>query len=117
MEPAIRLVKQALPRIITGNALDLLPNLIDEVPDKAPLCIYHSFTLTLATREPREKLHSLLTEASKKKDLFLVWMEWATDSETPLLGLAKFSKGIKTEKILARCHSHGEWLEWMTETG
>lgn len=113
LEPAIRLVKQAPQEIITGNALDILPNLIDKVPDKAPLCIYHSFTLTLASGKPREKLHSLLTNASTKRDLFLVWIEWATDSETPLLGLAKFRKGIKTETILARCHSHGEWLEWL----
>ncbi len=116
LEPAIRLVKQAPPRIITGNALDLLPNLIGKVPDKAPLCIYHSFTLTLASGEPREKLHSLLTRASEKRDLFLVWIEWAADSETPLLGLAKFSQGFKTEKTLARCHSHGEWLEWMNDS-
>ena len=115
LEPAIRLVKQASPRIITGNALDLLPNLIDKVPEKTPLCIYHSFTLTLASGEPREKLHSLLTKASKKRDLFLVWIEWATESETPLLGLAKFNYGVRTESILARCHSHGEWLEWMND--
>jgi hypothetical protein len=114
LEPAIRLVKQAPQRIITGNALDLIPNLIDKVPEKTPLCIYHSFTLTLGSGEPREKLHSLLTRGSKRRDLFLVWIEWATDSETPLLSLAKFSNGTKTEKILARCHSHGEWLEWMS---
>jgi hypothetical protein len=116
LEPAIRLAKQAPPRIMAGNALDLLPNLIDKVPEKAPLCIYHSFTLTLASREPREKLHSLLTEASRKRDLFLVWIEWPTDSETPLLGLAKFSNDAKTETILARCHSHGEWLEWLADS-
>jgi len=116
LEPAIRLVMQVPPRIITGNALDLLPSLIDKVPEKAPLCIYHSFTLTLASREPREKLHSLLAKASKGRVLFLVWIEWPADSETPLLGLAKFSDGVKTEKILARCHSHGEWLEWMNDS-
>jgi hypothetical protein len=115
LEPAIRLVKQAPPRIIAGNALDLLPSLIEKVPEKTPLCIYHSFTLTLAIKEPREKLHSLLTKASEKRDLFLVWIEWPTESETPLLGLAKFSNGVKTEIILARCHSHGEWLEWMND--
>ncbi len=112
LEPAIRLVKQTPPGIITGNALDLLPSLVDRVPEKALLCIYHSFTLTLASKEPREKLHSLLAKASEKRDLFLVWMEWPTESETPILGLVKFSNGVKTEKTLARCHSHGEWLEW-----
>ena len=116
LEPAIRLLKQTPPRIITGNALDLLPSLIEKVPKKAALCVYHSFTLTLASREPREKLHSVLTMASDNRDLFLVWIEWPTDSETPILGLAKFKNGIKKEKTLARCHSHGEWLEWMSNS-
>ncbi len=117
LEPAIRLVKQALPRIITGNALDLLPSLLDKVPAEAPLCIYHSFTLTFAGVEPREKLHALLTKASEKRELFLVWIEWAADSETPRLGIVRFFDGAKTEKTLARCHSHGEWLEWLADSG
>jgi hypothetical protein len=113
LEHAIRLAQQAPPSISTGNALDLLPSIIEKVPEKSSLCIYHSFTLTLARKETREKLHSLLANASKKRDLFSVSMEWDTDSEIPLLGLAKFSRGVKTEKILARCQSHGEWLEWL----
>ncbi|HZY46976.1 MAG TPA: DUF2332 domain-containing protein, partial [Candidatus Bathyarchaeia archaeon] len=112
LEHAIQYVKQITPRIVSGNALDLLPRLIQEVPQKEPLCVYHSFTLTLATREPRERLHRLLESASKTRALSLVWMEWPMDAEIPLLGLARFSDGTKKERILARCHSHGEWLEW-----
>ncbi|HEV2120728.1 MAG TPA: DUF2332 domain-containing protein [Candidatus Bathyarchaeia archaeon] len=113
LEPAIQVAKQAPPRIINGNAFDLLPDLIGKIPDKVPLCIYHSFTLSLASKEPREKLHSLLTKTSQKRDMSLVWIEWPSESETPLLGLARFIDGVRTEKILARCHAHGEWLEWM----
>lgn len=113
LELAVQLVKKAPLSIFTGNALDLLPNLIDKVLEKAPLCIYHSFTLTFAQRDAREKLHSLLAKASENRDIFSVSMEWDAESEIPLLGLAKFSKAIKTEKILARCQSHGEWLEWL----
>lgn len=114
LEHAIGLTQQAPPSIITGNALDLLPSIIEKVPEKASsLCIYHSFTLTLARKETREKLHSLLTNASKKRDIFSVSIEWDADSEIPLLGLAKFSRGVKTETVLGRCQSHGEWLEWL----
>jgi hypothetical protein len=116
LEHAIRLAQQAPPSIVTGNALDLLPGIIEKVSEKASLCIYHSFTLTLARKETRERLHSLLSEASKKRDLFSVSMEWEADSQIPLLSLAKFSKGNKTERILARCHSHGEWIEWTTHS-
>jgi hypothetical protein len=113
LEQAVQLVKHAPPRIMTGNALDLLPGLIKEVPAREPLCIYHSFTLTFGDKGQQAKLHQLLSNASKNRELFLVWIEWPVDSKTPLLGLVKFDHGTKHPKMLARCHSHGEWLEWL----
>ncbi len=113
LERAVQIARRDPPSIIAGDALDLLPSLIDRVPKDTPLCLYHSFTITFAGGEPREKLLSLLTQASWKRDLFLVWMEWSRDWETPHLGLVLFKKGVKTERILAHCHPHGEWLEWL----
>lgn len=112
LEQAVEFVRQNPQAIMTGNALELLPDQIARVPPGEPLCIYHSFTLTLANKEPRDRLHRLLAEASKKREISLAWIEWPTDSETPLLGLAKFRDGSENERILAKCHSHGEWLEW-----
>jgi len=112
LEHAVQLAKQNPPDIMTGNALELLPGLIKKVPEREPLCIYHSFTLTFANKEQQERLHRLLTNAAKVRALFLVWLEWPTESDTPILGLEKFIDGVKEEKILARCHSHGEWLQW-----
>ncbi len=116
LERAIQLAKQDPPRIIAGDALDLLPSLTDLIPKDSPLCLYHSFTITFAGGEPRERLLSLLTQASRKRDLFLVWTEWSREWEFPLLGLVSYKKGVKTDKILARCHPHGEWLEWLIDS-
>ncbi len=113
LERAIKIAKQDPPTILAGDALDLLPSLIDCVPKDTPLCLYHTFTITFTGGEPREKLLSLLSQGSWKRDLFLVWMEWSREWETPLLGLVSFKKGTKAERILARCHPHGEWLEWL----
>jgi hypothetical protein len=113
LEQAIQLARSNPPRIVSGNALELLPTLIDGVPANDPLCIYHSFTLSLAGGKPKETLERLLAEASEKRDLSHISLEWVANSEAPILRLAFLSGGEKSEKVLARCNAHGEWLEWL----
>ncbi len=113
LELAIQVTRQAPPQIIRGDALDLLPSLIERVRNDSQLCIFHSFTLSLASGKPREKLELLLAKASERRNLFHIWLEWPRNCETPLLGLASINTGEDYEKILARCHAHGEWLEWL----
>jgi len=111
------MARHAPPQIVRGDALELLPSLIDRVRDDAQLCIFHSFTLSLASGRPRERLELILAKASEKRHLFHISLEWPKKSETPLLSLASLSKGESTEKVLARCNAHGEWLEWLSDPG
>ena len=113
LELAVQLAKAAPPKIVASDALDILPNLIDKIPDDARLCIYHSFALSLAGGRPRERLELLLSKASAKRNLFHISLEWPKNSEFPLLSLASLNSGEKTEKTLARCQAHGEWIEWL----
>ncbi len=117
LELAIRVARHAPPQIVRGDALELLPSLIKLVRDDSQLCIFHSFTLSLANGKPRERLELILAKASEKRHLFHISLEWPKKSETPLLSLASLSNGENTEKVLARCNAHGEWLEWLSEPG
>jgi len=117
LELAIRVARHAPPQIVRGDALELLPSLIKRVRDDSQLCIFHSFTLSLANGKPRERLELILAKASEKRHLFHISLEWPKKSETPLLSLASLSNGESTEKVLARCNAHGEWLEWLSEPG
>src|SRR5216684_1761790 len=110
LELAIQVARHAPPQIVRGDALELLPSLIKRVRNDSQLCIFHSFTLSLASGKPREKLELLLAKASERRNLFHIWLEWPRNCETPLLGLASINTGEDYEKILARCHAHGEWL-------
>jgi hypothetical protein len=113
---AIEVARQDPPRIIRGDALELLPSLVDRVRSGFHLCVFHSFTLSLASGKPRERLESLLAKVSEKRYLFQISLEWAKSSETPLLTLASFNKGAKTEKVLAKSQPHGEWIEWLLDS-
>ncbi len=113
---AIEVARQDPPRIIRGDALEILPRLVDRARSNFHLCVFHSFTLSLASGKPRERLESLLSKVSEKRNLFQISLEWAKSSETPLLTLATFNKGAKTESMLARSQPHGEWIEWLLES-
>src|SRR6266704_1529899 len=117
LELAIQVARHAPPQIVPGDALELLPSLIDRVRDDAQLCIFHSFTLSLASGKPRERLEMILAKASQERDLFHISFEWPKNSETPLLSLASLKNGENREKVLARCNAHGEWLEWLGDSG
>jgi len=117
LELAIRVARHAPPQIVRGDALELLPSLIKRVRDDSQLCIFQSFTLSLANGKARERLELILAKASEKRHLFHISLEWPKKSETPLLSLASLSNGESTEKVLARCNAHGEWLEWLSDPG
>jgi hypothetical protein len=117
LELAIEVAKRAPPQIVPGDALELLPSLIERVQGETQLCIFHSFTLSLASGEPRERLELTLAKASEKRILFHISFEWPKNSETPILSLASLDNGESTEKVLARCNAHGEWLEWLSDPG
>ncbi len=113
LELAIQLAKHQSPRIVRGNALELLPEMIDKIGESAQTCIYHSFTLSLATGDNRAKLESIIEGASKNRKLFLVSLEWAKDTDSPRLELTRFDLGAKSRRVLAKSQAHGEWLEWL----
>jgi hypothetical protein len=113
LEQAIELARKDPPTIVRGDALEILPSLIEEIESDLQLCVYHSFTLSLAKREARERLESILVQASAKRGVFWIGFEWGRDSETPLLELERFERRVKTERKLAKAQPHGEWLEWL----
>lgn len=115
LEKAVEIARKKPPLVMRGDALEILPKLFAEIDHDLSLCVYHSFTLSLATQGHREKLGSILANASKNRDLALISFEWAKDVETPLLELTMFDRTKKTERKLARAQAHGEWLEWLSQ--
>ena len=116
LELAIQMAGHDPPQIVRGDALEIMPSLIERVQGDSQLCIFHSFTLSLAKEEPRERLERMLAKSSERRDLFHISLEWPRNSETPLLSLASLNSGEVKESILARCNAHGEWVEWLGNT-
>ncbi len=101
-------------RILAGDALDLLPGLLETAPGDATLCVYHSFTVNQFSREARERLAALLSEHSARRPIFRVAVESRPEGDAEIT-LFSYRNGSATTEPLAICNPHGRWLEWRLE--
>jgi hypothetical protein len=100
------------PKLLAGDALDLLPEVLTTIPRDQALCVFHTHTVNQFPPEARARLSALLAEHARRRDLYRVSIEWLGETH-PRLELISFKDSMKTEHLLAYCGSHGEWLEWL----
>ncbi len=104
-------VNEAWPHDIrAGNALELLPGAIAEIPKRETLCVYHTLTVYQFPDVAKNALDDLLTLASVRRPLWRLSLE-RTDGQYPLT-LTRYADGAKTARVLALCGPQGSWLEW-----
>jgi hypothetical protein len=104
---AIGLAQENPPRLIAGDALEILPKALAKVPDDAILCVIQMFT-----RVPREPLDLALGAESLKRDLWLLQTR-PHGGDTSELWLGVWRKGMKANLRKAYFENHGEWIEWL----
>jgi len=109
---AIQVARQDPPRLIAGDALDLLPEVLATIPQDMAVCLFHTHAVNQFPREARERLSALIEEHGAKRDLFRISAEWIGTPQTQL-ELVAFEQGVKTERLLAYVDGHARWLEWL----
>ncbi len=109
---ALTMARANPPRIVGGDAEDVLPEVLAEVPDDAVLCVYDSFTLNQMPRAKREGILARLAEHAVKRDLYRVAQEGWSLTEPPHVELSTYHKDTLSIERFAYCESHGRWIEW-----
>jgi hypothetical protein len=109
---ALQVAQQNPPQLLAGNALDLLPAVLATIPADQTLYVFHTHTINQFPPEARARLSALLAEHARGRDLYRISIEWLGE-EYPRLELVSYKGGARTERLLAHCGSHGEWLEWL----
>ena len=111
LDRAIALFEQAKPEIRAGDALALLPQALATIPAGYAICVYHTIAIYQFSREMKEALESILTIAGLRRPIWQLSFEY--DGTQYMLSLIRHSDGVRHETILADCHPHGTWLEWL----
>lgn len=113
LKGAIEIARRDPPTLFAGDALDLLPEVLDSAPGDSALCVFHTHTVNQFSAEAKERLSSIIDEHGSKRDLFVISIEGQSNIEGALVELVAYEKGRRTRTALARSDPHGRWLEWL----
>jgi len=114
---AFEITQAMRPQIIKGDAVKLIGEVIEALPQDGAVCVYHSQTTYQISQDGRAALSDGLAQAGRKRPVWRVGFEWldgarAVESGDHALGLARYDGGGRTYQHLAFCDPHGRWLEW-----
>ncbi len=93
-----------------GDAVELLPDVLAEIPKDGTLCLYHTMAIYQFTSAMKQAVEDMLIIASLRRPLYRLSLEW-TDGAYPLT-LARYSGGAVISRVLALGGPQGSWLEW-----
>ncbi|MBM3933552.1 MAG: DUF2332 domain-containing protein [SAR202 cluster bacterium] len=110
LEHAIELAQSEPPDVRRGDALEVLPAVLSEMPVAATIVVYHSHTLNQWGEDARKRLFTMLVEASTLRPVYRVAMEWT--GQWPEMKLLTYRDGVETVTKLANYQPHGKWIEW-----
>ena len=113
LEAAMQAASDAPPKVRKGDAVDLLPGLIDSVPEIQLPCLFHSHVLNQFPAEATEAFWALVEKRGAKRNLAVVSMEGIRQGEYSVVEVTHYRDGVKTNRRLANGDSHGYWLEWL----
>lgn len=110
LEQALALARQHPPRLIKGDVLEALPQVLEEIPNNVPVCVLHSFVLNQIPAEARKAYYTLLQAFAAERQLFDLAIE--PQAWPPPLVLTAYELGAVHPETLAICDHHGRWMEW-----
>lgn len=103
------------PDLVAGDVLDVLPDLLANVPDDVTLCVFSTHTLYQLGEDDIAELRDLLTEFSRKRPLHWLSGDPFSELDSPTYRHVALSDGIAKETRLAEYESYGEWIRWLVD--
>jgi hypothetical protein len=116
LDAAIALARQYPPRVLSGDASRLLPELLPTIPPEWPVCLFHCFALNQGPMPVKEHIIQALVDASLKRTIYRVSLEAdpLKEGQLPRLELFTYRRGdLFQYEWLANCAFHGERMEWI----
>ena len=113
---AVATARAAPPRIIGGDALDVVPDVLAEAPPGATPCVYHSHTTCQMSESWRRQFAACIARLARDRDLVHISLEWLKDDPGPQLHFTAYRDGHPARIHMASCHHHGRWMTWLCST-
>ncbi len=123
---AIDQAKLHRPKVYKGDAINLLPDILYNIPLTDTLIVYNTHTLNQFAETEQVRLNQIMDNVGKRRNFYWVSSEYRSsvnifdkskglDTLRPTLLLSTFTNGERFDETLAKCHHHGAWLEWFSK--
>ncbi len=123
---SIRLAREDPPRVVAGDANEVLSGVLGDLPAGAAAVVVTTWAFAYFGFEDRQRFVELLEAASSSRSI--AWLsaeghgtvaalveEAGSDpgpTASDVLGALVFAGGTVRPRVLARVHEHGQWLDW-----
>ena len=129
LRAALALARTAKPRVLAGNAVDVLPSQIANADPAAAAVVVNTNVLLYFSATERAAYGRVLREAAAQRELFWVANEHprllrqagferpiavSNDPAALPLAITHFHDGKRDELVVAEVGPHGRWLDWFT---
>lgn len=117
LDAAIGFARQRGIPLHKGDACDLLPALLNAIPEHQTAIVWSSFAVNQGPVEVKECIDLQIQEASHRIPIYRIALEFALEKQAgPRLELSEYQGGqIVKQELLARCAVHGEHMTWLEE--
>lgn len=109
---AVEVAKEHPPRLLKGDGSELLPELLQQAPAPATLCVFATHALVQFPAEALRTLLKTMQSFSVSRPVYFISME-QTGGRHSELKLTHYEGGIREIAHVANCNPHGRWLEWL----
>jgi hypothetical protein len=112
---ALECVAQNPPRVVSGDAIDVLPELAASLPLGEPRVVFHAATRMHVPADRRCAFDAAIDALNREGPLYHGWLEpgWAQHADFPSLAaeaLAFHGPDENVGHLLVRIGGHGEWM-------
>jgi hypothetical protein len=113
LDAAVEVGRRSPPNLHEGDALDLLPEVVAEIPNDRPVCVFDTQVRYQLDEATRERFESVIAELAADRELYSVSGDRSADEYDHGIELTLRTPGENGEaERLGVYEQHGAWIAW-----
>ncbi len=115
LDTAIDHLADERPTLIEGDALELLPDVLSEIPERFDVVVFSTLVLYQLRDDQITRLREILAAERQRRTVHWLSNDPSEPETPPTYRHVRFGSE-QTQRQLATYKAHGEWIEWLDET-